>query len=212
VTRKTQISLYFKRIPNIIKPLAKNLVFEFPNDENEIYLTFDDGPHPELTPWVLDVLKSHEAKATFFLIGSNIKGNEQIVERTLSEGHHIGIHGYNHLSGWKTKDVEYIADMKKAAEQIESKLCRPPYGEITRSQAKDLSKQFKLIMWSHLSADFDLSLSPQDCINHATDKIKSGSIIVFHDSEKAKPRLLGALEPSIKYYLEQGFNLMPIPA
>jgi len=102
--------------------------------------------------------------------------------------------------------------MKKAAEQIESKLCRPPYGEITRSQAKDLSKQFKLIMWSHLSADFDLSLSPQDCINHATDKIKSGSIIVFHDSEKAKPRLLGALEPSIKYYLEQGFNLMPIPA
>lgn len=202
--------VYLKRVPNIIKPLAKNLVFDIPNDSEEIYVTFDDGPHPQITPWVLDQLALFDAKATFFLVANNLEGNEALVERIVDEGHQIGIHGTNHLSGWKTSEGDYIEDVMDAARRIDSKLFRPPYGEITRSQASRLSKDLKLIMWSHLSADFDPSISSEQCVQYATSKIKSGSIIVFHDSEKAKPRLLGALPSCLEFYRNTGFNMKPI--
>ena len=197
--------MYFKHTPSIIKPLAKDLVFNLPNDRNAIYLTFDDGPHPEITPAVLDLLDEFSAKATFFLIGKHAKAHPEIVEEIKQRGHAIGLHGFNHLSGWKIDDATYIQEVQETPKHVDSKLFRPPYGRITLSQAKTLKKDYEIIMWSDLSADFDAQYSAQECFEFATRKVESGSIIVFHDSEKAEPRMLDALNLSLKYYKEKGF-------
>jgi len=202
--------LYLKHIPSVVKPLAKDLIFDLPNDRNAIYLTFDDGPHPEITLEVLDLLEEYEAKATFFLVGENVRRYPNIVERITNAGHAIGLHSNSHISGWKTKDEVYFADIKASAEVISSNLLRPPYGEITLSQAKVLKKEYKLIMWSDLSADFDASYSSEQCFAFATKKVKAGSIIVFHDNEKAKPRIIEALRLSLAFYRHKGFCMEPI--
>ncbi|MDC1220090.1 polysaccharide deacetylase family protein [bacterium] len=202
--------MYLKHIPSVVKPFAKDLIFDLPNDQNAIYLTFDDGPHPEITEEVLDLLDEHKARATFFLIGENVRKFPQVVERIKASGHAIGLHGNQHLSGWKTKDEAYFADIASSAEVIHSNLMRPPYGEITLSQAKALKKEYKLIMWSDLSADFDASYSSEQCFAFATKKVKAGSIIVFHDNEKAKPRIIEALRLSLAFYRDKGFCMEPI--
>ena len=202
--------MYLKHIPSVIKPFAKDLVFDLPNDENTIYLTFDDGPHPLITDEVLDLLDKYRARATFFLIGDNVRKFPEVVERIKASGHAIGLHGNQHLSGWKTKDEAYFADIASSAEVINSNLFRPPYGEITMSQSKKLKKDYKIIMWSDLSADFDKSYSSHQCFEFATKKVKPGSIIVFHDSEKARPRMIEALKLSLEYYKENGFQMKTI--
>ena len=203
--------MYLKHTPDIIKPLAKDLTFEIPNDRNAIYLTFDDGPHPEITPWVLDQLAAREAKATFFLIGKHAEEFPELVQRIIEPGHTIGHHGYSHLSGWKTKEQAYLKDVHRGATWVDSALFRPPYGQITLSQAKALKKTYRIIMWSDLSADFDENFTPAQCLDFSTRKVQSGSIIVFHDSEKAWPRLQHFLPKALDFYLEKGFRLEAIP-
>lgn len=204
--------MYSKHFPDIIKPLGKDLIFNIKNKENAIYPTFDDGPHPEITPWVLDLLNQYNAKATFFLVGENAEKHPVIVERMQDEGHSIGNHTQHHLNGWKTKNEVYLENIELCRKSIPSELLRPPYGKITRSQAKRLSTDFKIIMWSDLSADFDSNYSVEQCFSFATKKIKSGSVIVFHDSQKAWPRLEALLPKCLEFYASQGFKMKNIEA
>ncbi|MDP4662937.1 MAG: polysaccharide deacetylase family protein [Salibacteraceae bacterium] len=203
--------MYSKHFPDIIKPLGRDLFFDLKNDRNAIYVTFDDGPHPEITPWVMEQLALFNAKATFFLVGENAETYPKIALDLINAGHSVGNHTQNHLSGWKTDNATYFDNIALCKETVDTRLLRPPYGQITRSQAKHLKHEYDLIMWSDLSADFDPKYTADECVNFATRKVKSGSIIVFHDSEKAWPRLKNALPKCLTYYAEHGFNMEAIP-
>ena len=168
-----------------------------PVNDNAVYLTFDDGPHPQITPWVLDELKKYNAKASFFCVGKNVVKHEDIYHRIVEEGHALGNHTHNHLNGWRVSDREYMHDIKEAAKHIATNLFRPPYGRIRAKQFDKLNMAMqlrsKLIMWDVLSADFDTAISPEQCLKNVMSNTKSGSIIVFHDSQKAYTNLVYTL-------------------
>ena len=175
--------------------------------EKKIYLSFDDGPHPEITPWVLDQLKIWNAKATFFCIGKNVAAYPDIYQRILMEGHRTGNHTMNHLNGWKTNTADYFNNILEAEKYIDSKLFRPPYGKLTRFQGKALREAgYKIIMWSLLSADFDTRLNPSDCWELVEKNYRPGSILVFHDSEKAWPRLKVVLPKLLEQASRVGYT------
>lgn len=183
-------------------------IWNMPRHEKVIYLTFDDGPHPVVTPFVLDLLKKYNAKATFFCIGNNVVNNRNIYEQVLAEGHNIGNHTQQHLNGWKTQTHQYLQDIDTAATAISSNLFRPPYGKIKHKQAKLLHNNkvpFKIVMWDVLSRDFDTSLTAEDCYKTVIKHTQNGSIIVFHDSEKAFDRLQYCLPKVLAYFSKQGF-------
>ena len=164
-----------------------------PATEKNIYLTFDDGPHPVATPFVLDELKKYTAKATFFCIGKNVIEHPAIYKRIIDEGHGVGNHTHNHLNGWKTNTNEYLNDVMIASKLFKSNLFRPPYGKLRSIQAKRIAdaiadKSAKIVMWDVLSGDFDETLSKEQCLKNVIDNTVEGSIIVFHDSEKAFAR------------------------
>lgn len=200
---------YFVKTPWWLKKLYPNRLWDIKRDDKIVYLTFDDGPHPVATPFVLDELKKHNAKATFFCIGKNVLAYPEIYQRILDEGHTVGNHTQHHLNGWKTNTDDYLADINKAEEFIQSTLFRPPYGRIKSSQAKKITG-FKIVMWDVLSGDFDEELSKENCYSNVVNKAKAGSIIVFHDSEKAFPRLAYALPLVLKYFLEKKLKLQQI--
>jgi peptidoglycan-N-acetylglucosamine deacetylase len=176
-----------------------------------LYLTFDDGPHPVATPFVLQQLKKYNAIGTFFCIGKNVVAHPEIYRQIISEGHAIGNHTYNHLNGWKTNDEMYMKDVSAAAQHIDSHLFRPPYGRITSFQAKNLKaamkgKTPKVIMWDVLSADFDVDVTPRESAANVLLNARSGSIVVFHDSEKAFPRLEYALPRVLEHFSRDGYR------
>ena len=182
--------------------------------EKIIYLSFDDGPHPVATPFVLDTLKSYGAKATFFCIGKNVEEHKGIYRRVLDEGHRVGNHTHNHLNGWKVSDKEYFDNVLKASMQIDSSLFRPPYGRISGFQVRYLQKlpqKFRIIMWDVLSGDFDTRLSAEQCTQKAVGSTRKGSIVVFHDSEKAFPRMSVALPKMLEFFSEKGFRFESLP-
>lgn len=197
--------MFLPKSPQIIKALYSQLIWEIPNNSNKIYLTFDDGPTPEITDWTLDILKKHQIKATFFCLGQNVDKHPEIFQRIIDEGHAVGNHSYSHLSGWKSKDEDYFKDVDKASSKIDSKLFRPPYGRITKSQAKYLKQDYNIIMWSVISGDFDSKTSPEKCLDNVIKNTTGGSIIVFHDSEKASINLKYALPKAIELLSEKGF-------
>lgn len=203
------MKVYNIKIPQIIKRLFSNQVWDIPNKENKIYLTFDDGPTSEITEWVLEVLKENNIKATFFCIGNNIEKHPEIFNKIISDGHSIGNHTFNHKNGWKTSTTDYIQNIELCQKQIlnlKSKIFRPPYGKIKPSQSKKLRKLgYKIIMWDILTADFDKKTSKEKCLENATKKVSSGSIIVFHDSVKAFTNLEYALPKTIQILKEKGF-------
>ena len=197
--------MFLPKSPKIIKALYSQLVWEIPNQENKIYLTFDDGPTSGITDWTLDILKQFNVKATFFCLGQNVEKHPELYQRILDEGHAVGNHSYSHLSGWKTDDEVYFNDIEKSNQLISSELFRPPYGRITKAQAKNLKEQYKIIMWSVLSGDFDIKTSPEKCLDNVLKNTESGVIIVFHDSEKAAINLKFALPKAIESLLAKGF-------
>lgn len=201
-------TMYLTKTPFWLRSLYPSLVWRMPVEgEKKIYLTFDDGPHPQATPFVLDQLAAYGAKATFFCIGKNVVAEPEIYQRIIAEGHSIGNHTQHHLNGWKTDDVTYLNDIAMAERSIASHLFRPPYGRIKRSQIKSLQQQQKkIIMWDVLSADFDTRLTGEACLAYVLYHTQPGSIILFHDSEKAWDRMSVALPKVLKHFSERGFR------
>lgn len=190
--------------------LFPNYVWQVRTTGNKVFLTFDDGPHPKITPWVLQLLKQYNAAATFFCIGNNVKKFPGIYRQILAEGHAVGNHTQQHLNGWKTDTETYLHDIKEAAQSINSFLFRPPYGRIKSKQAKGLSQamgvsQPRVIMWNVLSADFDTSISKEECLANVLTHIQPGAIVVFHDSEKAFPHLQFVLPLVLKKLSEANY-------
>lgn len=186
--------MYFTRTPGIIRRLfSPELVWEIPNVEKQVFLTFDDGPHPEVTAEVLEILSSKDVPATFFCVGENVEKYPDTFREIKDHGHQTGNHTFNHLNGWKTETKDYLKNIAKCAEFIDSKLFRPPYGRIKNAQINALKEKYKIIMWSVLSGDFDKNVSREACVKNVMKNTKSGSIIVFHDSIKAKDNVLYAL-------------------
>ncbi len=192
------------------KVYSPTLTWKIPGVQNEIFLTFDDGPHPAITPFVLDCLRQYNAKATFFCIGKNVQLYPHIFQQILDQGHRIGNHTHNHLNGWKTKDSDYFKNIILAKKYIDSNFFRPPYGRITRFQIQQLQPVFNIIMWDVLSGDFDINVSPQKCLQNVVSNTSPGSIIVFHDSKKAFPRVKYALPKSLNFFAEKGYVMKGI--
>ena len=189
--------LYFIKTPRILKQLFAKYTWSFFTNKKEIYLTFDDGPIPQVTEFVLDQLHNFNAKATFFCIGDNIRKHPAVFSRIVNEGHSVGNHTFNHLNGWKSSNTVYIENTSKCESLLpdqKTKLFRPPYGKIKRKQAKQLlASDYKIIMWDVLSADFNSSITKEKCLQNVLENAQNGSIIVFHDSIKASDKLYYAL-------------------
>ena len=206
------MNLNWVKTNRLIKKIFNNLVWDIPNSDKKIYLTFDDGPIPEVTEWVLDLLKSEDIKATFFCIGDNIKKHPEVYKRILTEEHQTGNHTFNHLNGWKTETNQYIDNFKSCeTEHLKlntehSFLFRPPYGKIKPSQSKAIRQLgYKIIMWDVLSYDFDSTISVEKCLENVISNTEQGSIIVFHDSLKAEKNLKYALPKAIQILKNKGF-------
>ena len=201
-----------------IKRIFPNYVWDIPNRENKIYLTFDDGPTPEITEWTLEQLKKYDAKATFFCIGNNIEKHPDIFQKIIDDNHAVGNHTFNHLKGWETDTNEYVENtrrcsllMREKGKRISDKgaafeLFRPPYGKIKTSQSRTLRRLgYKIIMWDVLSRDFDKTITPEKCLDNVLQHIECGSIIVFHDSVKAAQNLKYVLPKTLTFLKEKGF-------
>ena len=211
------MKFYWIKTRRIIKKIFSNYIWDVSNTEDgtTIYLTFDDGPIPEITEWVLKELKKYHVKATFFCIGDNIDKNPEIFKKVISDGHSIGNHTFNHLNGWKTASDVFIENTKLCEESIQKNSCyklrstifRPPYGKIKASQSIKIRKLgYKIIMWDILSADFDPTVSQEQCLENVLSNLRPGSIIVFHDSTKAFKNLEYVLPKTLAYLRENNFN------
>ncbi|MCF4100209.1 polysaccharide deacetylase family protein [Gillisia sp. M10.2A] len=211
--------VYLKKISGLGNVLYPSLLWNLPNHKKTIYLTFDDGPIPEITDWVLACLKQYQAKATFFCVGENISKHPDIFNNIISEGHTIGNHTFNHLNGWKTNTPDYLENVRKTEDVIsknienpnnsafKKKLFRPPYGKIKPSQIKKLQQlDYQIVMWEVISGDFDPELSWEICYNTVIKNTTEGGIIVFHDSKKAFDKLKLLVPKILKYYHEKGFE------
>ena len=205
--------MYLVKTPRLLKKLYPQLTWDMPTGNRCIYLTFDDGPIPIVTPWVLNILQQYNAKATFFCIGDNVSKHPDEFKQLKNAGHAIGNHTYNHLKGWDTDDKTYLQNFLLADEQLHANLFRPPYGRIKRSQIK-LLKQAKpdldIIMWDVLSGDFDVNLQPERCLQNVIKHTKDSSIVVFHDSIKAFGRLQYVLPRAMEYWSKEGYNFNPL--
>jgi peptidoglycan-N-acetylglucosamine deacetylase len=207
------------KTPLVVKRLFPEYIWEIPSNEKELYLTFDDGPTPKVTDWVLNELKQVNAKATFFSIGKNVEEHPQIFHQILENGHSIGNHTQNHIKGWKTKTKSYLENVFEAEKAIKGhiddslklNLFRPPYGQIKPKQGKKLIELgYKIVMWDVLSFDWDKTVSNHGCLNNVISKSKNGSIIVFHDSVKASNNMKFTLPKVLEYYTEKGFSFKGI--
>jgi peptidoglycan/xylan/chitin deacetylase (PgdA/CDA1 family) len=183
----------FIGIPLISKLFYPSIIKSFPLEKGKLFFSFDDGPNPEVTPQILEILEQHNAKATFFCLGQNAEKHPELLNKIIAKGHSIGNHSYSHLNGFRTPNDIYIHDVEKAEQLIPSNLFRPPYGKITPRQYHFLKKKYKIILWDVLAYDFDQTLSANQCVDIVLNHVKNGSIVVFHDSNKAKNNILAAL-------------------
>jgi len=198
--------MYLAKTPLFFQNLFPGFIWKVPTEEKKLFLTFDDGPIPELTPWVLNLLNHNGAKATFFCVGDNVKKHPNILSDIVSGGHGIGSHTHNHLSGWGADNIPYFHNVRRCATLVKSNLFRPPYGRLKPSQAFFLQRHYHIIMWDVLSGDFDEKLSADQCYNNVINHVQNGSIIVFHDSLKTESKLKYALPRVIEYCMKKGFT------
>lgn len=194
------------RIPRIARILYPKAVCRIPvKGKKNVYLTFDDGPVPEATPLVLDILKEYNAKATFFCVGDNVKKYPELYERIKREGHAVGNHTYNHVNGWKKSTEKYIKNIGACAEVVNSKLFRPPYGRMTLKQYGQLNKEYHIVLWDVLSMDYEKERSAESCLFIVEKYTRTGSIIVFHDSIKAREKIPFLLPKTLEFLGRKGY-------
>ena len=198
--------MYFARTPSIIQRIFHQFTWRSEASGKRLYLTFDDGPIPEVTPWVLDTLAEFNAKATFFCVGENVERHSELFERLVDEGHAVGNHTHNHLSGWTTDAGDYLANVRQCAQLVSSRLFRPPYGRIGPRTAKALHGEFRIVMWDVLSGDFDPGLDGEECLRNVLDHVAPGSIVVFHDSLKSERNLRYALPRALEVLSRLGYS------
>ncbi|WP_339917985.1 polysaccharide deacetylase family protein [Yeosuana marina] len=205
------------KTPWVVKKTFPNYIWDVATNEKVIYLTFDDGPTPDITEWTLNILKTYKAKATFFCIGNNIEKHPDIFQQILKQGHAIGNHTYNHAKGWKTNTANYCKEVDRTQVLINSctppqtqqqgHLFRPPYGQIKPKQAKELiASGYKIIMWDVISFDWDKDIPEETCFDNVKNNAVNGSIVVFHDSIKASKNMLFALPKVLEYYSNLGYT------
>lgn len=200
----------FVKTPNLVSRLMDNFVWKYTDAVDRIYLTFDDGPIPEITPWVLAQLEKYEAKATFFCVGDNVRKHPRIFQQIGQAGHSIGNHTFNHLNGWKTNTANYLENVALADKLIRSPLFRPPHGKLRNAAKKQLLKQYNLIMWDVLSRDFDANISGAQCLQNVIENTSAGSIIVFHDSQKAWHHLSYVLPKVLEHFSQKSYTFEAI--
>lgn len=199
--------MLIERPPLLYRLFYPDAVFLAPGEKKVAYLTFDDGPIPEATPWVLDVLDSYRVKATFFMVGDNVRKYPYLYEEVIKRGHKVGNHTMHHLQGLKVSTEEYLSDIAIAADYIKSRLFRPPHGFIGLSQAKRVARDYQLVMYDLITRDYSRRLTSQEVFENVRKYTRNGSIIVFHDSIKSMPRLKDALPRSIEWLQSQGYEL-----
>jgi peptidoglycan/xylan/chitin deacetylase (PgdA/CDA1 family) len=202
--------MYTIRTPYLVQTVFKQLVWTIPTKDT-IYLTFDDGPTPGVTQWVLETLGGYGAKATFFCVGKNVEEHPEIYKQVLMQGHTVVNHTYHHLNGWKTNKRRYLLDIKKCAKHIDSRLFRPPYGRLRKVHYKEIKDKYSVVMWDVLSGDFDNRISNEKCLKNVVNKVRPGSVVVFHDSLKAENKLRYVLPKALSVLSERGFVFSAIP-
>ena len=200
--------MYLVKTPRIIQKLFPNFHWKAPVSQEAptLYLTFDDGPIPQVTPWVVDQLARYDAKATFFCVGNNVRRYPKLVDDLLAAGHTVGNHTMHHLDGWQSDNIPYFHDVRHCALKVKSSLFRPPYGRLKPSQAQFLQRHYEIVMWDVLSGDFDPELDGQDCFDNITKNAGPGSIVVFHDSLKAEQNVRESLPRVLAHYAALGYK------
>jgi len=198
--------MFIEQLPLFVRFFLKGVTWRKDSDSKKIYLTFDDGPIPEVTPWVLDILDKYNVKATFFCVGDNVRKYPDIYQEVISRGHKTGNHTYNHIRGFLNSTVDYIDNVKLASGYIKSNLFRPPHGDLRLAQVYILRKDFEIIQWDVISRDYNSNLSGDEVLNIVKKYTRNGSIIVFHDSLKAKKNMMYAMPKSIEYLKSKGFE------
>ena len=200
------------RPPSLLTRALHRMTWDLHGDHREVYLTFDDGPTPVVTPWVLDKLDETGAKGTFFCLGRNVDKHPDIYKQILSGGHSVGNHSYSHLKGFRSSTKRYLDDINLASDMIDSKLFRPPYGRIFPGQVRAVLEYYDIIMWDVLSIDYNSGLTGERVLQNVTRNVKPGSIIVFHDSDKAADNLYYALPRTLEFLKDEGYSMKPIPS
>ncbi len=206
-TQQLNVSpMYLVKTPQIIQNLLPNYTWKIDTNDKVLYLTFDDGPIPEVTPWVLDQLAKYDASATFFCVGENIKRNPGLLREIIDAGHAAGNHTYNHLNAWKTDNRPYFLNVRRCAQLVHSTLFRPPYGKLLPRQAGFLQRHYQIIMWDVLSGDFDPMITEEQCLRNVLKNAGKGSIVVFHDSKKAWENLQYTLPKVLAHFAAEGYS------
>lgn len=202
--------MLIEQTPDFIRKLIPGAVWRLPQKEKTVYLTFDDGPIPEVTPWVLDLLRKYNIKATFFCVGDNVRKHPEVFKMVVSAGHSVGNHTFNHLQGFKVRSGKYVENVELADSYIRSNLFRPPHGHLRIRQGTRLSKKFRFVMWDVITRDYNMKLSGEYVLNVVKRYVRNGSIIVFHDSIKAEENMKYALPKAIEFLLSEGYKFEKI--
>lgn len=203
---------YPTHIPLVVQACFPSMTWKVKTDQPVLFLSFDDGPTPDVTSWVVELLEEWNATATFFCIGANAEAHPEILKSVLQKGHYIGNHTQQHLNGWKTETDTYVYGVNECAQVIDSNYFRPPYGRLTRTQRKHILRLgYTIVMWDVLSGDFDESISGEQCAQHVIKHASAGSIVVFHDSVKAFPRLKVALPLVLEHFTALGYRFEALP-
>lgn len=198
--------MFIEQVPDFVRNLYPKALWRMNPDEKAVYLTFDDGPIPVITPWVVELLGQYDIKATFFMVGDNVRKYPQEYMQVIENGHRVGNHTFNHLKGLFTSTAEYVENVEKADGLIHSNLFRPPHGMLRRKQYNELSRHYQFVMWDLVTRDYSKRMNGEDVLANVKRLVRNGSIITFHDSIRSENNLKYALPRSVEWLLEQGYE------